>query len=89
MQDRKNRVAIVEICLFVFMKGRKKYIILKEGRADVTEGEVCVTTIKEVVGEKRIVYVKLPKGYKDVKYCVDEKENTIYINSHYKARRRQ
>lgn len=30
-QDRKNRVAIVELCLFVFMKGRKKYIILKEG----------------------------------------------------------
>lgn len=37
MQDQKNRVAIVELCLFVFVKGLKKYIILKEGRADVTE----------------------------------------------------
>ena len=80
MQDRKNRVAIVEICLFVFMKGRKKYIILKEGRADVTEGEVQEID-KEVRKDQGIQYILFPEKFTHIKSYITS--GIKYINTGY------
>lgn len=80
MQDRKNRVAIVELCLFVFVKGLKKYIILKEGRADVTEWELQEIE-KEVRKEQSIQYILFPEKFKHIKSYITS--GIKYINTGY------